>query len=163
MDAIVIGGGTTILTAGAQGPAGPIGLPGAEGQPGNGAAPSISVLNASGVTLYRGMPVFMETDGSISKADAMSKVRMVGLVATDVLPHNTYGLVQVDGMMDATVLEWEVVTNSVGGIVVGAQYFLSDVPGRITMTPNPAGAVAKVGRAVSALRFIIDIEPPIYT
>ncbi len=150
-----------VISEGQVGPAGTPGPMGPQGPSGTGYAPTSSLLNTSGAMLPTVCPVSINADGSISPADAATKYKVMGFVATDPIPNNTYGLVQTDGQIDALTTDWDVVTGSVGGLIKGARYFLSTTPGRITNLPDISNNVASVGRASSTTRLVIDIEPPI--
>lgn len=159
-DLVVIEKQAYVLSVGQQGPVGPVGPVGPMGPAGSSEAPTISALNTSGTPLLRGQPVYMKVGGDVAHADAVTNFRVAGLSYQEV-SHLAYGLIQTSGQFDATTAEWDAVTNGTGGLVPGGRYFLSVVPGRITLTPDPSAAVAPIGRAVSPTRLSIDIEPPI--
>lgn len=151
-----------VVTLGEVGPPGPVGPQGPQGIPGISAVPTTSFQNASGVQLRRGCPVAQQPDGTVVRADAINNPRVMGFVVDETIGVGAFGLVQTGGLMDAAEGDWNTATNMTGGLVVGKSYYLSTNPGEITTTPNTNNVVALLGRAVTNLRFYIDIEPPVF-
>ena len=135
---------------------------GIAGPPGSAAQPQISAENTDSVAVFRGQPLHMQPNGSVVRGNAVTSGRVVGFVSDPVIPPTTFGLVQTDGQLDATLAEWQVVTGSAGGLSPGARYFLSTTPGMLTLTPDLMNIVAFVGRAASPTTMIIDIDPPVF-
>lgn len=112
--------------------------------------------------MRRGCPVTQLNDGTIVKADAVNSPRVMGFVFDEFIEDGAFGLIQTSGLLDGAVGDWETATGIVGGLDRSKTYYLSSVPGRITTTPDVNNTVAMVGRAISATRFFIDIEPPVF-
>ncbi|NLH05965.1 hypothetical protein, partial [Acinetobacter baumannii] len=51
------------------------------------------------------------------------------------------------GPLELTTAEWDAVTGETGGLVRGFEYYLDDLFGRLTRTPQPAAAAASVTNA----------------
>jgi hypothetical protein len=135
---------------------------GVAGPPGSSAQPQISAQNSDAAPLVHGQPLYMKNDGTVGLADAATAGRVIGFCAEDTIPSAVFGLVQTDGSLDCTLAEWQVVIGSPGGLSPGTRYFLGLAPGTITATPDINAIVAFVGRAASATRLVVDIDPPIF-
>lgn len=143
------------------------GTPGAPGVPGTGSE-LFQVLrrNSHVDALLIGQPVYVLADGQVARAQAhlAATRRVAGLVADLSIGPGAFGLVQSGGLLVATTLQWDVVTGGLNGLVPGADYFLSVLTaGLLSLDPNPGDGqyLARVGHALSATEFLIDIEPTV--
>lgn len=99
-----------------------------------------------------------------ARANAAAAAEIAGLVRDASIGTGAAGIVQTDGILNATTAQWDAVTGGTGGLTPGAVYFLSaSTAGRITTTaPTATGEyVARVGRAFSSTALDISIEVPI--
>lgn len=121
--------------------------------------------NNSGSAIPKATPVYSSSATEIeeAQADAQGTIRVMGLTV-EAIADTASGGVGVDGIVTATTGEWDAVTGETGGLTPGANYFLSAAsPGMLTQTaPTTPGAfVVRVGYALSATEFEIEIGQPI--
>jgi hypothetical protein len=117
--------------------------------------------NASPIVI--GEAVYVDGAGSVdlAQADAASTTDVLGLVSDSSIASAASGGIITSGVLAATTGEWDVVTGQVGGLTVGAKYWLDEsTPGSLTATaPTTAGEfVAPVGKALSATEFEVDVD-----
>ena len=100
-----------------------------------------------------------EIDGAISR-----KILPVAIVSDDPV---LGGLVQfalsTHGAIEISQVDWDLVTDQVGGLTVAGYYYASDVqPGHLTASaPTTAGHYAtQIGVALSATKLQLQIAPP---
>lgn len=122
--------------------------------------------NGDTVDLLVGMPVVV-IGGMVVRARASSWVhsRVSGIVIGGQSPTTIAGAqptlgarVRTVGMTALEAVQWDVVTGGTGGLVEGADYYLSDMPGMLTTTPPVAAGsyVVPLGRALSSLLLSMD-------
>jgi len=122
-----------------------------------------TAVNDSGGTLVPGDIVYMvAADGKLKLADAdgaaatripVGIIRIGGATAAVVT-------VQFAGRITLTLAEWDAVGLSSAGLVVGAAYYLADVPGELTATA-PATAtdtLFKIGTAISTTTLLVRLD-----
>lgn len=126
----------------------------------------ITRANNTGGALVIGTPVYAVsgTDIAEAQADAQGTIRIAGLVADVTIADTASGQVAIDGILTATTGQWDAVTGETGGLTPGANYFLdAATAGMLTQTaPTSVGEfVVRVGHALSATEFEIEIQQPI--
>lgn len=98
----------------------------------------------------------------LAQADAQSTIRVAGLVADTSIAAAASGEILFDGILVATTTQWDAVTGQTGGLTFGADYFLSAATaGGLVTTAPTTGFVVRVGYALSATEFEIEIGQPI--
>lgn len=96
-----------------------------------------------------------------ARANSFATAAAVGLLLQNT-PPSVSGVVQMTGMIGASVQSWNVVANTNQGLIPGSEYWLSAaIAGRITRTPpdRPGEFLCKIGRAISAQIMFLQIEP----
>jgi hypothetical protein len=140
------------------------GIPGVKGDPGapGASSPVFYKRNEGATTIPVGTAVYAATNAGVLPAqahvDATSKV--IGIATLDIAAGASDAF-KGEGVVAATIQEWEVATGQVGGLAINQTYFLSaDTPGRITnIAPTGAGEyVCPIGRAISSTELYVDIE-----
>lgn len=126
----------------------------------------ISAENGNAGSIVIGAPVYVSDDDEVDKAraNAIGTSHVAGLVRDASIAAAATGTIQTDGVLTATTAEWDAVTGETGGLTAGARYFLdAATAGKLTQTaPTTVGqTVVKVGKALSTLSMIIDIEEAI--
>lgn len=161
--AVVVSSATqrVLATGGQQGVQGPAGDVGPAGPPGASAGQPVttSYVSAHPTPLLRGMPVCV-VSGQLRRATSIGPyAEAVGLVYDEVIVEGAAGRVQTGGTMTLTALEWDAVTDMLGGLAPEQTHFLTATG---AMTPFPAEDagqyIAPIGYAVSATEFLIDID-----
>lgn len=122
----------------------------------------VSATNANAAPLTIGTPVYVSSSGAVDKASASASTtaRVLGLVKSTSIAPSSSGYIQTDGILSATVSEWDAVTGATGGLTAGALYYLSTTAGQITSTP-PSGAgqyIIPIGMALSTTELDITID-----
>lgn len=119
-------------------------------------------VNDEGGAILAGHVLYMKTTGKVALADAdgASALRIpVGIAKVGVA--NTVSVeVIYNGRLTLTLAEWDAVGVTSAGLVVGAAYYLADVPGEITATA-PATAtdtLFKMGVAISATTMLVRLD-----
>lgn len=113
---------------------------------------------ASSITI--GQAVYTSGDGSVNLANAntVTTKDVVGLVFDTAINTGATGSIAVNGVVTATVAQWNTVTGQTGGLTVGKIYYLSATNGGLTSTaPTVNGYVAPVGIAISTTKMSINI------
>ena len=124
---------------------------------------TITKTNNTGNSLVVCTPVYISSNSVIpARADNQATSEAAGLVAgtaADTQPVD----VNVDNILVATTAEWDAVTGQTGGLTPGIYYLSKDTAGRMTATaPDDDGEfVVRLGRALSATEFEIEIAQPI--
>ncbi|MFZ5832702.1 MAG: hypothetical protein ACOY3P_21655 [Planctomycetota bacterium] len=126
----------------------------------------VSKINGNAGSLVICTPVYVKANGEVDKgqANASGTVQITGLVKDVSVAPAATGVVQTDGVLTATTLQWDAVTGGSGGLVPGTVYYLDAFnPGRLTSTaPTTAGQfVVRVGLALSPSDMDISIYSPI--
>ena len=95
----------------------------------------------------------------LGRADASGTKNVVGLVRSTSIAAAATGSVQTDGVLVATLAQWNAITGQTSGLTPGANYFLSPTTaGNITPTaPTASGQyLIKVGTALSTTAMDIN-------
>lgn len=126
----------------------------------------ISLTNAGAGAAPIGSPVYISAANSfaLARANAGVTARPIALVKDASVAAGAAGLVQTDGVLEATATQWEAITGQPGGLTPGSVYFLSAATaGRLTTSaPTNSGEyVVRVGVAVSTTGLEISIHPEI--
>ncbi len=125
----------------------------------------ITKTNNSGGAMVIGNAVYINgANALLARANAQSTIRVAGLVINTSVADGNPADILTDGILTATTGQWDAITGQVGGLTVGADYFLSAATaGLLTITaPTTAGEfVLRVGHALSATEFEIEIQQPI--
>jgi hypothetical protein len=115
--------------------------------------------------LTKGMAVYSPLAGVAMKASAgrgVGEGQVIGLVADTTIADGAEGLIQTEGVLQATWGEWNAITGFSSGLTVGAQYFLGGGGGLTTAPPMVATLyVVPVGTAISTTELKINIKQPI--
>ncbi len=125
----------------------------------------ISLPNGDTTTIPKGSPVY--SDGFVVRkaiANSPNVKRVVGLAAETILP-SSIGVIQVDGILEMSNIEWQIASNEVGGIA-NSNYWISAVQiGRLTSFPVTQSSTEvwslKIGYGVSPTKFKIEIQPSV--
>lgn len=121
------------------------------------------VTNDDSVAMEVGGTVYISSANMVkyAKADSGTTKNAIAMCIKDMAVSAT-GIVQVDGRLTLTALEWDLVTGDTGGLTPGTPYFLSEVTaGRITKIAPTTGFVVRMGTAISTVNFEISINAPI--
>lgn len=120
------------------------------------AGETVTALNTlAAITITPGMPVRIQTTGTggtvdVRRSRALGDVatvrRHIGLAAESIAPAAS-GSVLVVGPLELTTAQWDAVTGETGGLVRGVEYYLDDLFGRLTRTPEDAAADVSVTNA----------------
>ncbi len=120
--------------------------------------------NGSLSTLELGMPV-VQIGGSLYPASAASTgtAHVIGLVALGAGP-TLIARITASGPLRFQVPDWTLITGELGGLTLGATYYLASVPGMLTTTPPaaPGQSLVEVGQAMTTTRLLINIRRPIF-
>jgi len=112
-------------------------------------------------TLVALAPVYVSAANACDKASAAAAAtaKILGF-AQDAIAASAAGLIQTDGILSGTTVEWDAVAGTTGGLAAGTTYFLSSTAGLITSTaPTASGSyVVKVGTALSTTELEISIS-----
>ena len=99
-----------------------------------------------------------------ARANSKSSAQVIGLVVGAEILVGDSGIVQTDGVLEATTAEWDTLTGDTGGLDEDTTYFLDPTTaGMLTdVAPTNTGEyLAPVGTALSATKLKIDIKQPI--
>lgn len=125
---------------------------------------SVTKTNNSGIAMIVGDVVFVSgVNADLAQANQQNSSRVAGVVVTggaDASPVD----IQTEGIVTLTTTEWDTAWGTVGGLVPGTDYFLSESSaGDGTPTaPTAAGEfVALVGHALSDTELELRIQQPI--
>lgn len=114
----------------------------------------------SDASILKGAPVYRYTDGSIrlASASAIGTAKVVGLVYDANIANNAVGNIQVDGILTATLLQWNEVLEGEGAFTGGTYYYLSDTAGLITATPPDTigHCVVEIGYSLSNTEMLLS-------
>jgi len=120
---------------------------------------SEGVQAPAGIDLSLGMPVYLNSQGTLqpAAADTLPRAASVGLI---VQPGNAGETVAYasDGSLERT--DWSAITGA-GLLTPGQIYYLSHTPGQLTPVVPTAGFALAMGRAVSSTRLDIELSEPI--
>ena len=122
----------------------------------------INRANEDVSNLAKGTPVFSYSETGVRKAVANSTGeawKVIGLAIAPVL-QGSIGKFQAEGVLSATLAEWDALTGDLNGLVQGKTYFLhpSNV-GKITLIP-PTGEseyLCRIGVAHSPTELYVDL------
>ncbi len=100
----------------------------------------------------------------LALADSSANGYAIGFATQDMAP-DAQGVVQTDGILTASVSEWDAIIEggSPTGLTPGAIYYLSktDAGKIVSVAPTSPGVVGRVGRALSTTDLDINIDYPI--
>jgi hypothetical protein len=124
------------------------------------------VENNSGVTVRIGQVVCLKTNGkfTLAKANILATSDVLGLVADDEILNGATGTIQVMGSLTTLVVNWDLVTNQIGGLVPNSIYYLSEsTAGNLTITPTTTNntCLVRVGKALSSTTLLVYPNEPI--
>lgn len=127
---------------------------------------TVELTNNESTTILRCQPVFCNGDGTVqlAVADNSGSAIVAGLVADDVIASGSPGIIVVDGLVNASTDEWDVVCGTTGGLTFDVTYYLHPLlPGCLTATPPSASnqQVVPVIRALSPFSAVVFNKPPI--
>ena len=125
-----------------------------------------TVINNTTNNLLFGTPIYFLTDGSIAPAIANNNLSCLvrGFVSSNViLANGGSGQITLVGNISGNASQWGMITNLLGGLIPGSNYFLDIYTGRITITPptNSGQYLCMLGYASTPTDFVIKIERPI--
>lgn len=95
-----------------------------------------AVADNSGVVIA-GAPVYLKSAGTWAYADGDGATALrvpLGLLRTGGADSATYIASLMGDKLTLTTGEWDAVAGTTGGLTIGAKYYLSDTPGRLTET-----------------------------
>ena len=126
----------------------------------------VQQINGNAGAIVIGMAVYTTVADTVDKAraNAYATSEVLGLVKDASIASAATGMIQTDGVLVATTGQWDAVTGQVGGLTVGAIYFLSPTTaGHLTTTaPSAVGElVARIGKAISTAELELTIEQPV--
>lgn len=125
----------------------------------------ITAQNSNAGTIVIGSPVYTTANDTVDLADAdnVAKVNVIGFVKDISIASTAIGDIQTDGIITATIAQWDAISPEIGGLIAGAIYYLSDTAGEITrVSPTTTGwSIVRLGIALSTTDFKIEIQPPI--
>lgn len=122
----------------------------------------IGAINANVGSIVIGTPVYVSVAGSVDKASAAASgtKKIFGLVKDVSIAAAASGLIQLDGVLVATTVQWDAVAGTTGGLVANTLYYLSATAGLLTATPPAASGnyITQVGLALSTTELEIDTD-----
>jgi hypothetical protein len=112
-----------------------------------------------------GTVVYISAADTVEKAmaDASATAAVFGVVYAPSITAGASGSIATDGPVTATTAQWDALTGDTGGLVAGANYYLSEATaGGLTKTaPSASGEfVTRVGKAVSTTVLELNIADP---
>ncbi len=122
----------------------------------------VSMTNAESVTIVIGAPVYVFSASNVkkAKADASGTSKVIGLVRDVSVAASASGVIQTDGVLVATTVQWDAITGGSGGLTAGSRYYLDPATGgMLTLTaPTTVGQfVCPIGIALSTTDLEITI------
>lgn len=121
---------------------------------------TVSKINSDSITLYKGMPVYIKSDGTIARSDNDTKaLTFLGFVYDDSIPVDGLGQIMTEGVMTNTTQNWYNVV--LGAATIANVPFYLNGLGTISATAPLTGFSREVGLGVSATEFDIRIMSPI--
>lgn len=128
----------------------------------DGAGGTVTLDNDEGVALVIGTPVYISSDGAVSRAQAsiLAKACVFGLVKDSSIAVAGSGRVLFSGVLEATTGEWDTVTGGTGGLTPKSTYYLSLTLGQLTTVPvSEVGEICtEVGTAISTTQLKVEIR-----
>lgn len=127
---------------------------------------TVSRTNNNAGTITIGQPVYSVSGTAVdlAQADAQSTIRVAGLVVDVSVSASAAAEILADGILTASTAQWDAVTGQSGGLTPGANYFLdASTAGKLTPTAptTPGEFVLRVGHALSATEFEVEVQQPI--
>ncbi len=124
----------------------------------------ISKTNGNAGAVVCGAPVYAKSDTEYDKgrANASGTIRIIGLQKDASVAAAGTGIIQTDGILPLTTVQWDAVAGTTGGLIFNTVYYLDPATaGKITSTaPSAAGQyVVPVGIALSTTELDIDLHP----
>lgn len=125
----------------------------------------VSLINSESFTVQKGTPVYSNgTTFNVAIANQSSVKRLVGLLSSTTSPGGS-SLVQLNGTMQFTLLEWTAITGLSGGIGNSNYWVSATNPGFLTPVPvqqtSPEVWSLNVGYGLDRLNFKIEIQPSV--
>ena len=128
-----------------------------------------TLTNTDGTQLLRGMAVYSPSPGACGAAlGDINRRKPIGFyTGLTPLDSGNSGPVLVNGGLDMSTADWELVTGMVGGLLRGQRYYLDfDSPGQIRAQVDVSSRVTPswlvpIGYAVSATEMRLEIGPSI--
>jgi len=120
---------------------------------------TVELKNEDATSLVIGTPVYTFNDGGVKKAqaDAEATTNVIGL-ATETITAAADGEVQTEGVLAATIGQWDAITGQTGGLTPDGIYYLSEATaGMLTATAPTTGYVAPVGVAISTTQLKLNV------
>ena len=97
----------------------------------------------------------------LAVADGTDRGNAIGIATASVLTGQIVPWAGA-GTVSFSVSTWEAVTGSAGGLIPSAAYYLSQTtPGRLTSVMPTSGQIIKVGVAISATAFDVQVNGPL--
>ena len=124
---------------------------------------TFEATNGESISILIGGTVYISGVNTIkyAKADSDATKTAIAMCTNDIVSGED-GVVQVNGRLTLTTVQWDLVTGDTGGLIPGISYFLSEITsGRISKIAPNTGFVVKIGIAVSTIDFEISISAPI--
>lgn len=138
----------------------PTPTPTGTGTPGISNTITVSKMNSDAISLLKGMPVYIKTDGTVSRSNSdATALAFLGFVYDTLIPVNGTGLIIVDGLLTASSGQWNAVTGGSG--IVGANTYYLSALGTISLTAPVSGYSREVGLALNSTDLQIRIMPTI--
>ncbi len=123
---------------------------------------SVLLTNGESDSIRIGQPVYISGENTcrLAKADSEDKARVCGLVKSGAVDGGNVGAIAIRGLLEATADQWDTVTGEHGGLLPGADYYLSSVPGGLTRSaPSSVGQfVVPMGVAQSHCGLLLQIR-----
>jgi hypothetical protein len=122
-----------------------------------------NLTNNAGSTTEIGEPVYIDGNGTFSKAraNASGTVQCIGLAGASI-NNAAAGDIVTHGELSATTGQWDAVTGQSGGLTSGSVYYLSEATaGRLTTSAPTTGWVLTVGIALSTTKMKVNVLSPV--
>lgn len=112
--------------------------------------------------LYAGQIVCSVSGTWRPATTAPNRADAVGMLVDEMLLIGAAGQAQTTGVLTLTVLQWDEISTSIGGLVPEAMYYLHS-SGKISPSPPEASGevLLRLGYALSSTSFSLDIDTPV--
>jgi len=125
----------------------------------------INQVNGNAGAVVIGQAVYTSAAGTfdLAQANALATVEVLGIIKEGIASAAS-GPIQTDGVIKATIAQWDNVTGQVGGLTAGSVYYLDpDIAGNLTIVAPTIveDFVARIGRAISTTELEISVLQPI--
>lgn len=118
----------------------------------------VNKVNATGETLYIGMPVALDMVGNIVKCSEYNADRYLGLVQDNQIPSGMAGKIKVEGILTASITQWLEIVGDF--LTVGETYFVNGA-GKLSVNPPQYEWSRAVGQAISPIQMDIKNYNPV--